>query len=336
MEQSVRSLELEKNDILNLYRNCTEENERYKRRIEELQNAESEYYNNYKKIEGELNILRLEKEQFIKREAMLLDEITTLEQQLEQLNRNLEALKQQNMHLKSHTEKTHQEVSSMKQVVNNNESTHHEYQKRITTSNMQNDFMSNELKEVRVENTYLKAELDKVNNQATSYVKVIENERAKQYDMYRYTVKLEEQNNELINKSRTGSDLGNSMQSHDRVRVDERTIVADKNMRYKNGNNYFTDETVQVNVNNHNPKYNQTSKNIREFADIELNNQNVVHRQSNRSSIDRKSEISHNGSRRKVVKSTSGGGRENSEEIEEQLKALKMKFAELCKDKNKV
>merc|ERR1712194_448707 len=129
--------------------------------------------------------------------------------------------------------------------------------------------------------------------------------------------------------------MGNSMHSHDRVRVDERTVVADKNMRYKNGNNYFTDETVQVNANNHNPKYNQTSKNIREFADVELNNQNVVHRQSNRSSIDRKSEISHNGSRRKVVKSTSGGGRENSEEIEEQLKALKMKFAELCKDKNK-
>merc|ERR1712164_191196 len=103
-------------------------------------------------------------------------------------------------------------------------------------------------------------------------------------------------------------------------------------MRYKNGNNYFTDETVQVNVNN--PKYNNTTKNAREFSDIELNNQNVVYRQSNRSSIARKSEISdNNGSRRKIGKSASGGGRENSEEIEEQLKALKMKFAELCKDK---
>jgi len=151
--------------------------------------------------------------------------------------------------------------------------------------------------------------------------------------MYKYTVKLEEQNRELIDKSRTGSDLGNSINSRDRAHVDERTLVADKNMRYKNGNNYFTEETVQVNVNN--PKYNNTTKNNREFADIELNNQNVVHRQSNRSSMDRKSEISHNGSRRNVKKSTSGGGRENSEEIEEQLKALKMKFAELCKDKNK-
>lgn len=105
-------------------------------------------------------------------------------------------------------------------------------------------------------------------------------------------------------------------------------------MRYKNGNNYFTEETVA----HDNPKYNNATKNGREFSDIDFKDQHAVHRQSNRSSIDRRdrqSEISHNGSRRKGTKANSGDGRENSEEIEEQLKALKMKFAELCKDKNK-
>lgn len=153
-------------------------------------------------IEGELNVLRLEKEQFIKREAMLLDEITTLEQQLEQLNRNLEAIKCQNTQLAYDRERTTHEVSSMKQVVNNSEQSHNEYQKRITTSNMQNDFLNNELKDIRTENVYLKAELEKVNSTVSSYVKVIENERAKQYDMYKYTIKLEEVNRELVEKSR--------------------------------------------------------------------------------------------------------------------------------------
>ena len=77
-------------DVMDAYRRCAEENDSIKKRLESLKNIETGLYENLRNAERELSMAKAESMALVNKQTLHMEEIGTLEQHVENLNRELE------------------------------------------------------------------------------------------------------------------------------------------------------------------------------------------------------------------------------------------------------
>ena len=77
-------------DVMDAYRKCAEENDSLKKRLESLKNVETSLYENLRNIERDLSMAKAENAALVNKQTLHMEEIGTLEQHVENLNRELE------------------------------------------------------------------------------------------------------------------------------------------------------------------------------------------------------------------------------------------------------
>lgn len=91
---------------------------------------------------------------------------------------------------------------NMKQVASGLENNREDLQRKMGSIAMQNSYLTEEIKDLKQQNDLLKLDMENQQNELSKYQGLVESERHKQYEMFKYTKNLEIQHQELIQKSR--------------------------------------------------------------------------------------------------------------------------------------
>lgn len=130
-QQMLRAKEIQMQDIAAAYKSCAEENERMSRKLGELKNGETAQYENFRKCENELIAVRFERDQYAGKQRELLEEIGTLEQHVEHLNKELERSYANYTSLQHQTMKINENQKNLKNVASIMETSQDDYRKKV-------------------------------------------------------------------------------------------------------------------------------------------------------------------------------------------------------------
>lgn len=133
LHQAMRAKEIQMQDIASAYKSCAEENERMSRKIHQLKNGETTQYENFRKCENELITIRFERDQYASKQRELLEEIGTLEQHVEHLNKELERAQASYLSLQHQTMKMSENQKNLKSVTNIMESSQEDARRKLAS-----------------------------------------------------------------------------------------------------------------------------------------------------------------------------------------------------------
>lgn len=136
-QQMLRAKEIQMQDIASAYKSCAEENERMSRKLNELKNGETTQYENFRKCENELIGIRFERDQYANKQRELLEEIGTLEQHVEHLNKELERAFANYSSLQHQTMKYSENQKNLKNVTTIMEASQDDYRKKMANQSQE-------------------------------------------------------------------------------------------------------------------------------------------------------------------------------------------------------
>lgn len=131
LQQMIRAKEIQMQDIASAYKSCAEENERMTRMVHQLKNGETTQYENFRKCENELISVKFERDQLGKKQRELLEEIGTLEQHVDHLNKELERSQANYLSLQHQTMKLSESQKNMKSVTSVMEASQDDFRKKM-------------------------------------------------------------------------------------------------------------------------------------------------------------------------------------------------------------
>lgn len=132
-----RVKEMQLKDIIEAYRKCAEENEILKKNINEVKGNENQLYENLKLNDRNLSILNAEKNALLMKQKQYLEEIGTLQQHLQHLNRELEMAHLKLGNLESTNGRLCNEQQSMIKVTQQFQSNTDEIHKQLSANQAQ-------------------------------------------------------------------------------------------------------------------------------------------------------------------------------------------------------
>lgn len=142
-DQSRLSIEKEKQkdmqlrDIVDAYRKCAEENEVLKKKIDSVKNTETTLYENLRNVERELSMANAEKGALINKQTLHMEEIGTLEQHVENLNRELELSHLQIGNLQSTNSRIINDQRNVQTVATTLENSNNDIIKKLSAQELQ-------------------------------------------------------------------------------------------------------------------------------------------------------------------------------------------------------
>ena len=125
-------------DIAAAYKSCAEENERLLRKVNELKASETSQYENFRKCENELITIRFERDQFANKQKELLEEIGTMEQHVQHLNKELERAYSNYSSIQQQALKLSENHKNAKSVNTLIESNQEEIRKKLASTTQEN------------------------------------------------------------------------------------------------------------------------------------------------------------------------------------------------------
>lgn len=133
LQQALRAKEMQLQDVASAYKTCAEENDRMSKAIQQLKNGETTQYENFRKCENELNTIRFERDQLAKKQRELLEEIGTLEQHVDYLNKEVERSNANYTSLQHQTLKMSENQKNMKNVTSVMEASQDDFRKKMAS-----------------------------------------------------------------------------------------------------------------------------------------------------------------------------------------------------------
>lgn len=199
-------------DVMDAYRKCAEENDSLKKRLESLKNIETTLYENLRNIERELSMAKAENAALVNKQTLHMEEIGTLEQHVESLNRELELSHNQLGNIQQVNSRIINDHRTANTVVSALESNNNDIIRKLTAQEVQSvrlnenlpyrqKYYQDEVVALKQENTQLKSVLDAKSNQIMSLENVLIQEREKQFLQHRKLVQLEQENSILASSS---------------------------------------------------------------------------------------------------------------------------------------
>ena len=205
---------------------------------------------------------------------------------------------------------------------------------------VQNTYLESELKEARRLQDMMQREIKTLKEEIDKYKDILNSERVKQYEMFKYTQNLEQQNMEMAAKTHKSG--ANESCISDNIEQDYSTLIQrsyrqderqnQSTQNYQNNNHlYLTSTVVAPPYNNSPPKDNEKY--------VVLSDQAVTQNKKMGSDFSnyKREQISSYRSKEKSgenlgvsIKSSGENRLDSSDNIEEQLKNLKDRFAVLC------
>jgi len=137
LQQILRAKEIEMQDVAAAYKSCAEENDRMMRKISELKAGETSQYENFRKCENELIALRFERDSLMHKQKELLEEIGTLEQHVQHLNKELERAYANYTSLQQQSMKMSESQKNMKNVTTLMEASQDEVRRKLANSSQE-------------------------------------------------------------------------------------------------------------------------------------------------------------------------------------------------------
>lgn len=142
-----RHKEMQLRDIMDAYRKCAEENEILKKKVENVKNTETTLYENLRNVEKELSMAQAEKDALVNKQSLNMEEIGTLEQHVENLNRELEISQAQIGNLHSTNSRIIHDQRNVQNVASTLENSNNDIIKKLSAQ---------EIQSVSVKHPYLK------------------------------------------------------------------------------------------------------------------------------------------------------------------------------------
>ena len=124
-------------DIMDAYRKCAEENDSLKKRLENLKNIETTLYENLRNVERELSLAKAENMALVNKQTLHMEEIGTLEQHVENLNRELELSHNQLGNMQSVNSKIINDHRTVNTVVSALENNNNDIIRKLTAQEVQ-------------------------------------------------------------------------------------------------------------------------------------------------------------------------------------------------------
>ena len=219
-------IDREKNEAIEHCRYIEEEKEMMGRKIEgyeetQLSNKNSQqemnqqqrelhkYHENIKNLELELGVVKLERDQYSKHEMGLQSKIEMLEQKQNHSSSNPSEAKSRRINQRS-SEREKLAPSTATSGLSHDNGIEDRQQKREKAVreemqrqvNLQNNYLTEDIKQIRGHNDVLQVELEKARVVVQKYEGVLLTERKAQQEMFQYTKQLEKAHQDLATKSR--------------------------------------------------------------------------------------------------------------------------------------
>ena len=138
VQHLLRGKEIQMQEISAVYKSCAEENDRLHRKVNELKTGETSQYQNYKECESELIAARYERDQYANKQRSLLEEIGTLEQHVQYLNKELEKANSNFNSAKNQTLKLSEQQKNIKNMSHIMETNQDDIRKKLASVSQEN------------------------------------------------------------------------------------------------------------------------------------------------------------------------------------------------------
>lgn len=213
-QQSVRALEMEKQDVLQNYRDSCAENERHQDTIKQMQGEQNELYRKYLDLEKSMGGSSFAIKELRQKEQNYIAEIKTLERHLDHLTHQLELAHKAMRELEEHKDKQEIEINNYRAMNQNIENSQAGLQRLCSQLEQDKLFMQQQVNDLKVEAGALEQQLSLEKQKLLDLEHLIQQERRQNHDSQFSNDNLHRRNQELTGEVDRLKLRVQSLQSH--------------------------------------------------------------------------------------------------------------------------
>lgn len=200
-QQNARAIELEKEDILNNYRDACQQIDRLQENISKSQEENKDLYQQLQQVNSQAGGASYQLVEMQKKEENYVQEIMTLERHIDSVTHQLQQAQQNQNNLTSERDRLQDECNTMRQITNNQETDRTDLQRTI--AGFQNEKQAFDRKAVDFESeiSNLKSQLNYEASRYKEMESIVQNERRSAHNADGTIQSLRRQNEDLVTQA---------------------------------------------------------------------------------------------------------------------------------------